>query len=69
LKTVELVTGERVSSDSEAWRIETLARHILRKPLDERRAWLADREHKGGAESTAALRDAMRALHEKSKIT
>ncbi len=66
---IELVDGRMVASDAEEWRIECLARTLLRKPLAERRAWLADMEHKGGPEATAALRTAMQAIHEKARLT
>lgn len=45
-----LIDGTEVASDSEAWKLECLARHILTLPRPERTAWLADwRERKGDA--------------------
>lgn len=38
---VELHDGRRVPSDSHEWKLECLARHLMRLPLDKRRAWLA----------------------------
>jgi hypothetical protein len=36
-----LVDGREVDSASTEWRIETLCRHMLGRPLAERREWLA----------------------------
>ena len=62
---VELVDGRIVTRDAEPWRHECLARHVLAKPLAERRAWLADFERMHGAEDVAALKATMTAVHAK----
>jgi hypothetical protein len=62
--TVTLINGREVASDSREWLLETLARHILRRPLDVRRQWLADMERKGDKAGADELREAMRTVHE-----
>ncbi len=64
---VQLIDGRLVESSAEEWRTETLARHILRKPLPERQAWLADHEAKHGKADTQVLKDAMTAIFEARK--
>ena len=66
---VELVDGQLVASDSEAWRDECFARYLLRKPLEERRAWIVDHEAKHGADSAERLKATIRAVHEKARLT
>lgn len=66
---VELVDGRIVSRDAEEWRTECLARHVLAKPLPERRAWLADFERMHGAEGAERLKATMAALHAKARAT
>ena len=54
---VQLINGEFVQSDAEAWRAECLARFVLDLPtLGERRAFLADFEKRHGAEDTERLK-------------
>lgn len=64
---VTLIDGQIVTSDADAWRDECLARHLLRLPLPERRAWLADFEVKHGAADAEMLKATMTALHEKGR--
>lgn len=64
---ITLIDGQVVASDAEAWRHECLARHALAKPLDERRAWLADFAKRHGADVAEQLRVTMKALHEQAK--
>lgn len=46
---------------------ECLARHLLRKPRDERIAWLADFEKRHGQAAAAQLKDVILVEHEKAK--
>ena len=63
---VQLINGEIVQSDAEAWRAECLARHVLALPtLAARRDWLADFEKRHGAEDTERLKYQM--LQQKGK--
>lgn len=65
---VTLVDGRAVLSDAEEWRNETLARHVLSvRPLDARRAWLADFERQHGPAETEKLRSTMQLVHEKAR--
>ena len=62
---VELINGEIVMSDAEAWRAETEARQILAmQPLEKRRQFLADIEEKRGVAEADRIRARMTALHE-----
>lgn len=57
---VELVNGEIVTRDAEAWRAECLARHVLQLPSKAARVeWLTEYEKRHGAEATKALRETM----------
>jgi hypothetical protein len=59
-----LADGREVESDSQDWRNECLARHVLSLlTLTERRAWLADFERRRGAQATADLMTAMQLVH------
>jgi hypothetical protein len=61
--TVTLLDGTAVPSDSEAWRHECEARHILALPtLERRRALLAGIEDKRGAAAAQALRSTIEQL-------
>jgi len=63
-----LVDGRQVEADSQEWRFECLARHVLALlTLNERRAWLADFESRRGALATAELMTAMQSLHDARK--
>lgn len=54
---VQLINGEWVHSDAEAWRDECLAKYVLALPtLIERRAWLADFEKRHGAGEAERLK-------------
>ncbi len=65
---VRLIDGQLVQSDAEAWRRETLARHVLALPsLLDRQEWLATFERKHGAGETATLKAAMTAIHQAGK--
>ena len=64
---VELIDGQIVQSDAEPWRMQKLAEHILRKPLLERRAWIADYKHRHGEAETERLRVVLRQVHEAQK--
>lgn len=67
---VQLIDGRMVQSDAEEWRNECLARHVLALPtLDERRAWLADFEHRHGKAEADRLRDKMTELHAATRST
>lgn len=61
--TATLADGRTVPSDSPEWRDECLARHVLAKPLEQRREWLADHEKRHGPDATAALKATLTALH------
>lgn len=59
-----LADGRQVEADSQEWRHECLARHVLSLlTLDERRAWLADFERRRGAQATADLMTSMQQVH------
>lgn len=65
---VTLVDGQVVTTDAEAWRHETLARHVLNIPgLDARRAWLADFEKKHGVDDAVRLMETIQQLHDKAR--
>ncbi len=76
---VELVNGEIVTSDAEAWRHQKEAEAILALPtLEQRREWLDNLENGWtsatgrkmpgrGSAAVNALRETMFALHEKAK--
>lgn len=64
---VELVDGRIVSRDAEEWRHETLARHVLAKPLAQRREWLAEFEKEHGAADAERLKATIKAVHEKAR--
>jgi hypothetical protein len=68
MSTVTLCDGREVASDSREWLLETLAKHVLRRPLDVRRQWLADMERKGDVAGANELRDAMRRVHEHNPL-
>lgn len=55
--------GREVPSDSEAWRHETEALHILSLPTaEDRREWLSKIEAKRGKAAADRLRDTGRAI-------
>lgn len=64
---VELVDGQVVAYDAEEWRHECLARHVLDKPLLERREWLADFAKRHGTASATRLMDTMAAVFAKER--
>lgn len=65
---VELINGEFVRRDAEAWRDETLARWVLSlKPLSKRQAWLYDFEKKHGPAEAQKLRECMQQLWDARK--
>lgn len=64
---VTLVDGRRVCNYCPAWRIECEARHLLRMPLQDRRAALADREKTRGKQSVDELRAVMTAVHARGR--
>ena len=66
-RTVTLIDGRPVPSDSDEWRMECLARVLLALPLDERRAWLGAVEKRRGETAANRLRAAMTALHQAKK--
>lgn len=62
---VTLIDGTTVPSDSEAWRAECEARHILTMPtIQARRDYLADIQKRRGDAAYAALADLVRAVWE-----
>lgn len=64
-RPVRLHDGTEVDSDSEGWRHECEARHILRLPsLAERRAWLDAIAKRRGDAEMRRLQATMRALWE-----
>lgn len=59
-----LVDGREVSSHSQEWKVECLARHVLSlQGVDRRRAWLADFERRCGMRAAADLMTAMQQVH------
>ena len=67
MNTRALVDGRIVSTSSEEWRDECLARHVLAlasKP--DRQAWLAGFEQRHGAAAAERLRYVILAVHEVS---
>lgn len=63
---VQLIDGQYVTSDAEAWRAECLARHVLAlKTRMERQVWLQDFEKRHGKDDTEALKAKMMELHAK----
>lgn len=55
-----LIDGKEVDSDSDEWRHQTEAQHILNlRTLAERRAWLEDIASKRGAAEADRLRQTM----------
>ena len=65
---VELIDGQFVASDAEAWRHECEARWLLDlRPLEKRREMLAFIETKRVPEAAQALRDTIQALHAKAR--
>lgn len=66
-RTVTLVDGRVVRSDSREWQLECLARHVLTKPLAERRLWLEQYEKRHGPIGANELKAAMTALHQKAR--
>jgi hypothetical protein len=60
---IQLINGRMVESDADKWRNECLARHVLSKPLDDRRLWLADFEKKHGQAEADKLKAAMTAIY------
>lgn len=66
---VQLIDGEFVLSDAEAWRHETEARQILNMPLlGSRQAFLRGIEDKRGKEVADKLKATMLKLHEARKV-
>jgi hypothetical protein len=63
--TTTLIDGRTVPSDSEAWKLECLARELLRRPLEARQAWLADfdQRHKNRPSAAEQVRAAVIAVH------
>lgn len=65
---IELIDGQIVHRDAEAWRHECLARHVLQLPSKAaRQAWLADYDKLHGAAEATALQDTMRAIWAKER--
>lgn len=56
-----------IDTYSPAWRLECLARHVLRKPLDDRREWLADFQKIHGKRPADRLKAVIVAEHAKPK--
>ena len=65
VSTVTLMDGRQVANDSDEWKWECLARHVLHTPgLRHRREFVADWEHRHGEPSADRLRGLMKQLHE-----
>lgn len=64
---VKLVTGREVCSWCPDWLIECEARDLLRRPLEDRRAALVEREKKRGKQATDALRQVMIKIHAQAR--
>lgn len=61
---VTLIDGTRAQSDSPAWRLECLARHVLAiAGRAERVEWLDDFEARHGKKPADELKDAMLGQH------
>lgn len=65
MTVVTLTDGRQVASDSDEWRWECLARHVLHTPgLRHRREFVASWEDRHGTASADRLRGLMKQLHE-----
>ena len=63
MRTVKLIDGTEVPSDSEAWRHECEARSIVERPtLAERRMYLDEVERRRGKDAADRLRRTMSEL-------
>lgn len=63
-RMVTLIDGSEVPSDSDAYRLECLARRVSAMPWPERSGWLAGFEHRHGQHAVLELIETMRALDE-----
>ena len=63
---VALIDGREVDSSSPEWLLETLARHLLKQPLDKRRDFL-DSWDKKAPDLVGDLRASMSACHAAAK--
>lgn len=62
-ETVQLHDGREVPSHSEEWRLECLARAVVRMPTtQDRRVWLEDYERRHGKPAADHLRGLVLAL-------
>lgn len=61
---ITLIDGSEVRSDSDAYRLECLARHVLAKTVADRSDWLLAFEARRGQRAAHDLRETMRALNE-----
>lgn len=67
MTTVTLTTGEQVDSASEAWRLETEARELLRRNTNDRREYFAAVERKRGVDAVEQLKAVFLKLWEAKK--
>lgn len=64
----KLHDGREVPSDSEEWRLETLARSVVAiKSRDERREWIAAFEKRRGKDAADKLRATVSALWKETR--
>ncbi len=68
MTTVTLIDGTTVPSDSEPWRAECEARHVLTMPtVQARRDYLSGIQKRRGDAAYAALADLVRAVWEHNR--
>ena len=66
---VQLIDGQYVQSDADAWRWETLGRHVLRLETRAiRQEWLADFERIHGKRDADKLREKMMQIHDAETV-
>lgn len=63
MSNARLISGDIVASDSDEWRRETLARHILSLPFAERRPWIEDHAKRASKEAAEMLRQDVKRMH------
>lgn len=68
-RSTRLIDGREVSTWSAEWRLECLARHVLRHPFGFRRPWLDDFERRNGKPITDELKSTMNTIHGAQRST
>lgn len=66
-RLVTLADGREVSSTSEEWRVQCLAKEVLRMPFEALGPWLADHAKAHGHQVTESVKASMIALHRASR--